>query len=634
MNKTTRNAFFLATLLLAITRSVMAQWSHKEGDLKPPAEELLVQPFSKADWDASNFAPAKDLQWFRDAKYGMFIHFGLSTHNNADLSWGVCQTRKAPDTGNGPVPDAVWQSWPKEFNFEKFDANEWVAVAKQAGFRYIVAIAKHHDGFHLWDTAFSEFKVTNTPFKRDYLRELADACHAAGMPFGIYYSQRDWYHPDYMPADPAKVNLNGNHWTLKPGETSPMGDRQKKYNEYQFSVCRELCTKYGKVDIFWWDAAWWGGMFTAEMWDAEKLTRTIRELQPGILMNNRCSVPGDFDTPEQRLGFYQDWRPWESCMCLTNSWSYSGTPPKPRDQIIRMLVNNACCDGNLLLSWGPHWDGEFDTAEKGRLLEVGAWLKDNGRAIYGTRGGSWKWSAWGGSTRHDKTVWLHVITWNGDTLRLSALPGRTVVSAQLLTGAKVECKQTGTMLTVTVPKASQVLPVTIVELTFDKSVDDLPALSGGEVSAFNDPVTFGHIVSQQAKVTASSIYAGALQALVTETPAADFAIHTAEELNPWIEIDLGREISITGVPVLNRTSCGQPGMDRAATLHLSVSLDSKTWQEVWKADRGAPQWEIPVTDFLAGAQVPGRKARYLRLELKPTKAEYLHLRQIEVWGKD
>ncbi|MFO1530225.1 MAG: alpha-L-fucosidase [Kiritimatiellia bacterium] len=375
--------------LTALSLPSSAQWSHKEGDPAPPAGGILVQPFTKADWEASNFAAEKDLQWFRDAKYGMFIHFGLSTHNNADLSWGVCRTRKPPDTGNGPVADEVWQNWPRDFQFEKFDAGEWVAIARQAGFKYIVAIAKHHDGFHLWDTAFSEFDVMNTPFKRDYLKELADACHAAGMPFGIYYSQRDWHHPDYMPVDPAKANLKGNHWTLKAGETSPMGERQKKYNEYQFNVCRELCTKYGKVDIFWWDAAWWGGMFTAEMWDAEKLTRSIRELQPGILMNNRCSVPGDFDTPEQRLGFYQDWRAWESCMCLTHSWSYSGTPPKPRDQIIQMLVNNACCDGNLLLSWGPHWNGEFDPGEKSRLLEVGAWLTDNGRAIYGTRGGPW-----------------------------------------------------------------------------------------------------------------------------------------------------------------------------------------------------------------------------------------------------
>ena len=139
-----------------------------------------------------------------------------------------------------------------------------------------------------------------------------------------------------------------------------------------------------------------------------------------------------------------------------------------------------------------------------RLLEVGAWLKDHGRAIYGTRGGPWKWAAWGGSTRRDKTVWLHVAKREGDTLRLPALPGRTVVSAQLLTGEKVACKQAGGILAVTVPKASQAAPDTIVQLTFDKAVDDLPALAGGEVSLFHDTVTYGRIVSRHAKVKTSS----------------------------------------------------------------------------------------------------------------------------------
>ena len=624
--------------ILSLNQPAFAQWSHREGDPKPPTDGLLVQPFSTAEWDASNFASTHDLKWFRDARYGMFIHFGLSTHNNADLSWGVCRTRKPPDSGNGPVADDVWQAWPREFTFEKFDAKEWVAIAQAAGMRYIVAIAKHHDGFHLWDTAQSQFKVTNTPFKRDYLKELADACHAAGMPFGIYYSQRDWYHPDYMPVDPEKAVVNGNHWTLKPGATSPMGDRHAKYIEYQRNVCRELCTKYGKVDIFWWDAAWWGGMFTAEMWDAENLTREIRKLQPGIVMNNRCSVPGDFDTPEQRLGFYQDWRPWESCMCLTHSWSYSGTPPKARDQILRMLVNNACCDGNLLLSWGPKWNGEFDAAEKARLLEVGAWLRENGVSIYGTRGGPWKYATWGGSTRRGATVWLHVVAWDGDTLRLPAVPGRRVVSAKMLNGPDVQFVQTGAVLAMTVPKAAQTAPDTIVELVFDQSLDKLPAMESSAPSLFNDTVTYGHVISRQAGVRTSSTSpfdppAGP-KALVAGTPVAGFAFHTAAEANPWVEIDLGREASVTGVRVLNRVDAGQAGQDRAASMRLSVSKDGKTWQEVWKAARGEALWEIPVNDFLAGAQVPGRKARYIRLELKPATAEYFHLRQVEVWGRE
>lgn len=623
--------------LFSATATLLAQWSHREGDPVPGPANHLVQEFSREEWDASNFALEQDLQWFRDAKYGMFIHFGLSTHNNAELSWGTCQTRKAPDHGSGPVPDEVWTNWPKEFTFEKFNAREVVEIARRGGFKYIVAIAKHHEGFHLWNTALSDFNVMNTPFGRDYLKELADACHAAGMRFGIYYSQRDWYHSDYMPVDPDKVVRNGVRWTLNPGETSPLGDRHRKYIEYQFKACRELCTQYGKVDVFWFDACWWGGMFTAEMWDSEKLTRMVRDLQPGIIINNRASIPGDFDTPEQRLGAFQDWRPWESCMCLTRSWSYSGTPPKSRDQIIAMLVNNACGDGNVLLSWGPQWNGAFAEAEVQRLLEVGDWLRQNGTAFYGTRGGPWRVSNWGGSTHRGHRCYLHVTRWNGNTLRLPSLPGRKVLAARLLNGKAVEFVEAGGRLTVTVPEELRDAADTIVELTMDGSVDGMKALDAGRMSLFDDRVTFGEVVSRQARVTTSSRHPadpGRPNLLVEEAPAPDFAFHTAAETNAWVQLDLGREVLVTGVGVLNRVNAGQAGMERAETLRLSIGRDDGSWQEIWQAGSVEAGWEIPVTDFRAGAQVPGRTARYLRLELRTATPTPLHLRQVRVWGRD
>jgi hypothetical protein len=257
-----------------------------------------------------------------------------------------------------------------------------------------------------------------------------------------------------------------------------VGARHAKYLEYQRNVCRELCTKYGKVDIFWWDAAWWGGMFTAEMWDAENLTRELRQLQPGILMNNRCSVPGDFDTPEQRLGFYQDGRPWESCMCLTHSWSYSGTPPKPRDQIIRMLVNNACCDGNLLLSWGPKWDGEFDAAEKdasARSRRVAEGMAAPFTARAAARGSGRPGAARPAAGR---TAWLHVLVM-GRRHAPAPRPCRDAPSCprSCCPASRWTSRQAGAALTVTLPRARQTTPVTIVELTFDQSLDGLPAMS-------------------------------------------------------------------------------------------------------------------------------------------------------------
>ncbi|MCP5543803.1 MAG: alpha-L-fucosidase [Akkermansiaceae bacterium] len=621
-----------ATLLTALPAT--AEWSHREGD-PMPAAGYSTRHFSREDWDASNHASEEDLEWFRDAKYGMFIHFGLSTHNNAELSWGTCRTRKAPDVGRGPVADEIWTKWPEEFVFENFNAKETVATAKRGGFRYIVAIAKHHEGFHLWDTDHSDFNVMNTPFGRDYLKELADACHADGMRFGIYYSQRDWYHPDYMPVDPEKVVRNGTQWTLKPGETSPLGERHKKYIKYQFDVCRELCTKYGKIDVFWFDAAWHRGMFTEEMWDSEKLMRMIRELQPGILINNRASLPGDFDTPEQRLGNFQNWRPWESCMCLTRSWSFSGTPPKSRDQIISMIVNNACGDGNVLLSWGPDWSGRFAEAETQRLLEVGAWLEHNGRAIYGTRGGPWKNASWGGSPHRDSTCFLHITRWSGDTLRLPALPGRKVLGAKLLNGGTVQWKQLDGTLEITVPADLRDPADTIVELTMDASLEDLAAVEAGEVSMFHDSSTFGQIISRRAKVSTSSRHPadpGKPESLVAAKAPADFAFHTKEETNPWVVLDLGNICQVTGLRVLNRIRAGRPGVERAASLRLSVSTDGATWQEAWHADSAEEQWEIPLSSVRAGAEVPGREARHLRLELRNSEPTPLHLRQIEVWG--
>ena len=427
----------------------------------------LTQNFSRFEWDASNFASEEELKWFRDARYGMFIHFGLSTYRNRDLSWGICGTRKAPDCGSGPFPDEEWQSWPEHFRLEKFDAAEWVEIARRAGFRYVVVIAKHHDGFHMWDTDQSDFKITNTPFGRDFLRKVADACHAAGMPFGIYYSQRDWRHPDYMPVDPAKVELDGVHWRLREGETTPMGERHARYIEYQFEAVRELCTNYGKLDILWWDASWHGGMFTSEMWDSERLTRMVRELQPGILMNNRCSVPGDFDTPENKLGVYQDSRPWETCACLEAGWSYTGGEIKSRGTLISMLTHCACRDGNLLLSWGPRWDGAFDEKQKNRLLEVGEWLKSNGESVHGTRGGPWRPGSWGGSTRRGDKVYIHIKQWRYETLRLDPLEGREVVSARLPNGRPVEAARRDDFVEIAVPAGMRDPADTIVELTLD-----------------------------------------------------------------------------------------------------------------------------------------------------------------------
>lgn len=359
--------------------------------------------FTKQDWDSSNYASEEMIKKWQDLRYGMFITFGITSKSKKDLSWGSIPNRYAPDApsimANGQKRTEEWTTWGNDMKLEKFDAKEWVAIAKRAGFKYMVVITKHHEGFHMWDTAFSDFKITNTPFGRDYLKELVDACHEASMPIGFYFAQREWYHPDYQPLDLNKVKTNGLKWKLNSGETSPLGPRHLMYLDYMRNVIRELCTKYGKIDMWWWDAVSWEGMFTREMWDSENVTRMIRELQPGIVINNRASIPGDYDTPEGHLGAFQDWRPWETCIPIADGWSYTGKPARSFEHLLHLVAGAACGNGNLLPSWGPHWDGGFDEEQKERLFEIGDWLQLNGESIYGTRGGPWKPTSWGGATK-------------------------------------------------------------------------------------------------------------------------------------------------------------------------------------------------------------------------------------------
>ena len=451
-----------------------AQWSILEGDTTKHASWNLLQKFTQEEWDASNFATEKEMEWFNDSRYGMFIHFGLSTYIGKDLSWGMCYTRKAPDKGHGPIADSTWTKYPEQFNLENFDAKEWVKIAQKAGMKYIITIAKHHDGFHMWDTKYSEFKVTNTPFGRDYLKEIADACHESGMKFGIYYSQRDWYHPDYAPVDTTLVNRNLKqpYYQAKSvvTEVKP-GASHQKYIDYQFNVVRELCTNYGKVDVFWFDA--WGGgrMFNAEMWESEKLTRMIRELQPEIIINNRASIPGDFDTPEQKIGMHQ-LRPWESCMTLCDTWSWSNTPVKSTKTIVKLITATATGNGNVLMSWGPQWDGRFDPKQLSQLEEVGNWMKKYGNTIYNTKGGPWYPQNWGGSTYKGNKVYVHI---TGKTENIHLLPALSnkILNAVCLTGGEIEFKQTPQGIVLDLGKVKYESPSVIIELTFQDEISGM-----------------------------------------------------------------------------------------------------------------------------------------------------------------
>ena len=472
----------LIILCIGFAFSAFGQYSVRDEFPNGKERGNQYQYFTKDQWEASNYASDEALNAWEDLRYGMFIHFGITAMAEKDLSWGSISLRYAPDTpstmANGKERKEDWTNWYKGMKLENFNATEWVKIAKRAGFKYIVITTKHHEGFHMWNTKFSDFKITNTPFGRDYTKELVDACHAAKMPIGFYFSQRDWYHPDYQPVDTNKVLLNGVHWKLKPGETSPLGPLHYRYLKYLRNVVRELCTKYGKIDIWWWDAVSHGGMFTSKMWDSENLNRMIRKLQPGIVIDNRASIPGDFDTPEGHLGAFQDWRPWESCIPLSDAWCYTGKPPHSYDHVLHLIAGAACGNGNLLLSWGPHWDGAFDEAQIQRLYEVGDWLKVNGKSIYGTRGGPWKPTGWGGSTHKGNIVYIHVFKQlDGGKLSLPSISNRLVLAARMLgAGDAVKFEQDESHIELFLSKYGAIKGDMVIELIMNKTMDRLPAV--------------------------------------------------------------------------------------------------------------------------------------------------------------
>ena len=398
-------------------------------------------------------ATATEMQWWRDAKFGLFIHWGPAALGGGDISW----CRKGPErigdhqtVVEPKIPAEVYDAFYRQFNPTLYNAREWVAIAQAAGMKYLVLTAKHHDGFCLFETRHTQHKVTapDCPFKRDVVRELADACHAAGLKLGIYYSARDWFHPDY---------LTGNH---------------SRYLAFYHAQLLELLCGYGQVDVLWFDHI--GG--THDQWDPDIVFRMARALQPGILINDRLHASvhhgrvaeflGDFDTPEQKLGKFQPGRAWESCICLVGGvWSYKpGGEMMSLEKCIHALVQCATGDGNLLLNTGPMPDGRIEPRQAERLQEVGAWLARYGESIYGTRGGPIPNGDWGGCTCRGNTVYLHVLSWPGESLRLPPLAG-TISGQVVLTGGTATVTQDAAGLTVTLPPEQRGQYDTIIKLT-------------------------------------------------------------------------------------------------------------------------------------------------------------------------
>lgn len=420
------------------------------------------------------------LRWWRDAKFGLFIHWGPASVNGTEISWSRIG-HPFDHRGLESVPPEVYDTLYQRFDPAKFKAEAWMRLARDAGMKYIVFITKHHDGFSMWPTKLRPaYSISATPFKRDICGEIADAAHKYGLKLGWYYSTRDWTHPDYLK------------------------DGNGRYNDFYHGQVRELLSNYGRVDMLWFDhvAGNWRDYRFQELFEM------LYGLQPGILVNNRAAafiratedrpdpelarlVRGDFDTPEQQIGKFQNQRPWESCVTLTRcadggGWSYRPDgQTRSFEECQRMLVNCATGDGNLLLNIGPLPTGEIDPQQVRVLKEMGQWLSNYGESIYATRGGPFRNGVWGGSTFRDQSVYLHVFRWSGDTLRLPALKAK-VIRATALTGGTPQVSQDNRGIVLALPYSQQDKIDTVIRFDLESSAAD--EMVGGKPLMVNEPI--------------------------------------------------------------------------------------------------------------------------------------------------
>ncbi len=373
------------------------------------------------------------MEWFRDAKFGMFIHWGL--YSVAAGEWNGRPVRGIGEwiLSNARITVEDYAPLQQRFNPVKFDAKRWVEIAKNAGMKYIVITSKHHDGFCLWDSEHTGWDVGGSPFApRDPLKELADACAEAGIRLCFYHSIMDWHHPDYLPR---------REWDTRPAE----GADYERYEAYMKAQLEELVTgRYGKVGILWFDGEWEG------TWTHEKgkaLYDHVRGLDPDIIVNNRVDTGrsgmegitregdyrGDYGTPEQQIPAtgLGDGVDWETCMTMNNTWGYKKNDDnwKSAADLIRKLVDIASKGGNFLLNVGPTGEGEIPAPSVERLEAMGAWMKVNGRAVHGTQANPFpEPPSWGRITRAKNEdgsdrLYLHVFDWPSD--------GRLVLSGLL-----------------------------------------------------------------------------------------------------------------------------------------------------------------------------------------------------------
>ncbi|HEY8934863.1 MAG TPA: alpha-L-fucosidase [Cyclobacteriaceae bacterium] len=400
----------------------------------------------------------KSREWFQDARFGLFIHWGVYSILG-DGEWVM---------NNQHIPIKAYEKLPSFFNPTQFDPKEWVAMAKASGIKYIVITSKHHDGFAMFDSKVSDYNIVKkTPYGKDVLKMLADECHAQGMKLFFYHSQLDWHHPDYFPR-----GNTGGDWTGREEK----GD-MNKYLDYMDSQLTELLTNYGEVAGIWFDGMW--DKKDAD-WRLEKTYSLIHKLQPAALVGSNHhrapyagedfqmfekDLPGHNTTgfaPEQKIGDL----PKETCETINNSWGFNlqDGSNKSRKDLIQYLVKASGYGANFLLNVGPMPNGKIQPEHVALLKQMGEWLNTYGESIYGTRGGPLSAREWGVATQKGNKVFIHILNWEDESLTIPSW-GRKIKSAKLfIDKTPIKFSETEFGITLKVPKDKRDDVDTVVEL--------------------------------------------------------------------------------------------------------------------------------------------------------------------------
>ncbi len=380
-------------------------------------------------------ASGGDLGWWLDARFGMFVHIGLYS-SLARHEWVMSREKTAPD---------VYERYLRSYDPDLYHPREWARAAADAGMRYVVLTTKHHEGFCLWDSALSDYTVMATPYGKDMVGPFVEAVRAEGLKVGFYHSLLDWHHPDFAVDDFHPLRDRSDVAALNQGRDG------SRYREYLHGQVRELLTRYGKIDYLFMDFSYEDGTIPESSvlpgkgpayWGSAELLAMIRGLQPGIVVNDRLGIAGDFVTPEQ----YQPAGPmtaadgapirWEACQTLNGSWGYDrdNLDYKPVDLLVRMLVDGVSKDGNMLLNVGPTARGDFDPRAIASLRGIGDWTRLHGRSIYGAGPSRFTAPTDARYTQRGDRLYLHLFAWPFQHVHLPGMAG-LVEYAQLLNDA-------------------------------------------------------------------------------------------------------------------------------------------------------------------------------------------------------